>query len=408
MSDFLSVMEAHGLNPPKNIEPGRFFRFPGDSKNKGNTAGWCMLFPDGQGGVFGDFSKDLSETWQANGGRAITPAERAAFRRQVAEARKQFGSEQRAKYEAAAKKATEILTAATGDPANHPYAIRKKVYLGKLTKRGRWPQRSWPDALLLPIYDPSGKIVTIQAINADGTKDLLSGGKKKGCFYPLGKIRAASKILIGEGLATVGAGCEATGFPGVVAIDAGNLLEVSKVVREMAPEAEIIFLADDDQGRDNNTGINAATKAAKTVNGKVAFPGMDKKADFWDLFNEKGQEEVISAIKTAKPIVIDWAEPILFDDLNTPQIPARLLPKEMANFTAALAETTETPEALAVMSVLGIISVVAAKRFVVCPIDGWREPVNIYMAVILPPGNNKSFVLNNALSPLIKWERQQE
>jgi hypothetical protein len=79
----------------------------------------------------------------------------------------------------------------------------------------------------------------------------------------------------------------------------------------------------------------------------------------------------------------------------------------MANFTAALAETTETPEALAVMSVLGIISVVAAKRFVVCPIDGWREPVNIYMAVILPPGNNKSFVLNNALSPLIKWEREQ-
>ena len=300
MSDFLTTMAERGLNPPATLEPGRFCRFPGDGKSNDNKAAWCLLFPDGQGGVFGDFSRDLSETWQANIDREITPAEKSVFRRQVAEARKQAEVDRQTRQEEAVKKAAEVLKAATGDPTTHPYATKKEVYLGKLIKRGEWLQRGWTDALLMPVYNRGGKIVTVQAINEDGTKDLLAGGKKKGCFHPLGKIRGANTILIGEGLSTVAAGVEATGFPGVVAIDAGNILEVCKVVRELAPEAEIILLADDDQGGDNNPGIEAATKAAHAVNGKVAFPEMEKKADFWDLWSEQGAGAVLKAIKAVK------------------------------------------------------------------------------------------------------------
>jgi phage/plasmid primase-like uncharacterized protein len=37
--------------------------------------------------------------------------------------------------------------------------------------------------------------------------------------------------------------------PGVMAIDAGNLLAVGQVVRSLAgPDVDIIFLADDDKG----------------------------------------------------------------------------------------------------------------------------------------------------------------
>ena len=75
MDDFVTAMAEYGLNPPATLEPGRFCRFPGDGKSNGNRAAWCLLFPDSQGGVFGDFSRDLSETWQANIGRKITPAE---------------------------------------------------------------------------------------------------------------------------------------------------------------------------------------------------------------------------------------------------------------------------------------------------------------------------------------------
>ncbi|MBU4263549.1 MAG: hypothetical protein KKC76_16950 [Proteobacteria bacterium] len=54
------------------------------------------------------------------------------------------------------------------------------------------------------------------------------------------------------------------GGPGVVAIDAGNLLAVSKVVRRLAPGAKLILIADDDRKNDQvvNPGLDAARAAA--------------------------------------------------------------------------------------------------------------------------------------------------
>ena len=58
-------------------------------------------------------------------------------------------------------------------------------------------------------------------------------------------------MLIGEGLATVAAGCLAVGCPGVMAIDAGNLAPVAEIVRRLAaPGADIILLADDDRSQE--------------------------------------------------------------------------------------------------------------------------------------------------------------
>ena len=51
-------------------------------------------------------------------------------------------------------------------------------------KRGPWPQRGWNDALLVPIYGVDGRVQSIEAINADGEKDSLKHGKKRGGFYP--------------------------------------------------------------------------------------------------------------------------------------------------------------------------------------------------------------------------------
>src|SRR5438105_3848356 len=51
-----------------------------------------------------------------------------------------------------------------------------------------------------------------------------------------------------------------------------------------------------------------------------------------------------------------WDAPILFDEFETADIPASLLPGIFGEFAAALAFATETPEALSVMTVLGVIS----------------------------------------------------
>ena len=103
----------------------------------------------------------------------------------------------------------------------------------------------------------------------------------------------------------------------------------------------------------------------------------------------------------------EWGDPIPFDEIDTPGIPARLLPDTLAQLAAALATATETPEALAVMMVLGVVSAAVAKRFCVSPVDGWREPMNIYALIALPPGNNKSTVFNACAVPLVEWERER-
>jgi phage/plasmid primase-like uncharacterized protein len=305
MIEFRQAQQADGLVPPEHIEPGRFYRFPGAGKGKSNRAGWCTMFADGQGGAYGDYSTGLSGTWQAKRERPLSNQEKEAFRKQIEESKRQAEEQRLQDQRKAAVRANSVLESATGDPATHPYIIKKKLPPHDRIKRGPWPQRGWPDALLIPMIDEHGKTTSVQAIGPDGAKDFLRGGKKKGCFRPLGKFRGATGlVLIGEGLATVAAAVEATGYLGVVAFDAGNLIHVVEMVRRLAPDAEIVILADDDQkpGDPFNPGIEAATKAARAVGGKVALPSMDKKADFWDLWNEQGVDAVRQAIEAAAPV----------------------------------------------------------------------------------------------------------
>jgi phage/plasmid primase-like uncharacterized protein len=185
---------------------------------------------------------------------------------------------------------------ATGNAAGHPYAIKKLVRFGPLVKRGAWPQRGWPDALLVPIYGGDEDVWSIEAINADGSKDSLKDASKRGGFHPLGQIRGASRVLIAEGLANAAVGWAVDGSPGAAAMGKSNLLHAALAVRKLAPEAEIIILADNDLNVPRE-----AQDAARAVGGQVAVPDLGgRKCDFWDLWHERGVEAVQRAIASAK------------------------------------------------------------------------------------------------------------
>lgn len=305
---FRAVIQAYGLQPPDTIQPGKLHRFPGQDKKPGNKAGWCLLFDDLRGGEFGDFSTSIKEHWQAETDRTYTVEERAAFKQRIDAERQQWQAEELRKHKAAAKQADNIMAAANADPSQHPYAIKKAVHFGSLVKRGTWPQRGWTDALLIPIYGANGKIWTLEAINTDGEKDFLKGGRKRGGFHPFGKISGANRVLIGEGLATVAAVHAVDGAPAVAAMDAGNLSAVAQAVRKLTPDAEIVLLADNDIKPDgSNPGLKAATEAAQAVGGRAAVPELDgKKCDFWDLWHERGADAVLDALaKTGDVAAID-------------------------------------------------------------------------------------------------------
>lgn len=273
---------------------------------------WWENFPSGDTG-----------TWCGDGAPVnLTDAQRAEIDRH----RREREAEQLKEHREKAKAAQAQYKAANSDDVQgHGYAVRKAVDFGPHVRR--WRSGSKADYLLVPMYDMTGELWSLQQI-ADGKrfksdngeyrdKNFLQGGRKKGCFCPVGDtFRGASKVLIGEGLATVAAGVQATGLPGVVAFDAGNLLSVAEVVRELAaPGADIIILADDDQkpGDPKNTGMEAATKAAHAINGRVALPGMGKKADFWDVLHELGTEALVERIEANQA---DPCEYIETDDLR--------------------------------------------------------------------------------------------
>lgn len=301
IDQFRDAMQRAGMSPPDVIAAdGRLHRFATNGKAS-DSAGWYVLHGDGPipAGAFGDWRSGASETWRCDIGRTLTPDEESAHRTRVAAIRTERDAEAAQQQQLAAEVAEQLLGTCAGDPGGHPYAVRKGIALGLLVKRGPWEQRGWPDALLIPIYGSEGTVWSLQAINADGEKDYLRGGRKSGGFHPFGKIRgSAGTIVIGEGVATVAAVVDAVGCPGVAAMDSGNLGAAARAIRELAPSAELVFLADNDMRPDgSNPGVKAAHAAAKAVGGRVIVPELDGRAcDFWDLRHARGSEFVRAAV----------------------------------------------------------------------------------------------------------------
>lgn len=304
--DFSAFIRGHGYEPPANIEAGRFVRFSTNGK-RNDDAGYAKLFPDGEGGIVGDFRSGQFDVWRAATKTPATAADRQAWKERIEKARSEAEAERERTYAEARDRAQAILSAATGDPATHPYVLAKKgLNFGSRIKRGLWPQRGWTDALLLPILQRDGAPWSIEAINTDGTKDFLKGGKVGAGLYPFGKITGASQVLIGEGVATVAAVVSAMpGCAGAAALSSGNLDSVVRLVRDIAaPDADLVILADNDPKPDgSNPGLAQAIKAARAYGARLAVPDTgERSSDFWDIWSESGPEAIKSAIRDAKPV----------------------------------------------------------------------------------------------------------
>ena len=99
-----------------------------------------------------------------------------------------------------------------------------------------------------------------------------------------------------------------------------------------------------------------------------------------------------------------WETPALLDRTNGPEIDPLLLPEPYGSFAQALAATAEVSPSMTTLAVLAVLATACSKKFEVSPRQGWREPVNLYAFIALPPANNKSLVLNACVHPLELWE----
>jgi hypothetical protein len=104
---------------------------------------------------------------------------------------------------------------------------------------------------------------------------------------------------------------------------------------------------------------------------------------------------------------IPWDSPVPFDEFTLPAFPITVLPEPLQSYVVALAQATQTPFDLAGMLVLAVCACALAKKVVVCIRPSYVEPVNLFVAVILPPGNRKSTVFAEVIAPVQAFEEAE-
>ena len=295
--------------PERGPEPGRMCRFPTNGRK--DAAGWCKLFLDQDGAVFGNWRDGSAFTWQRErNGPPPDAAELAEIRRRAEQIRKAAQAERDADHAQAASKAAEAWQEAA--PAQgHPYLSAKGIGPHIARERGGW--------LVVPVFRDNGQIQSIQTIAADGSKRFMAGGKMAGGRCWIGEPSEGGPILITEGYATGASLHEATGSAVCIAFTADNLVRVAKDIRALYPEAQMVVCGDDDRRTAGNPGRTKAQEAAKAINAKAVFPTFigDDGSDFNDMAQQAGPDAVRAAVTQAERITAGptaWALPLPIDE----------------------------------------------------------------------------------------------
>ena len=267
---------------PEAIEPGRLQRFP-TSDRRGDDAGWCRLFADLRGGVFGCHRQGIAETWSAADRATLTRAQRADLARQARAAAVEREARQRRQWADNARRIAQVQAQCVPPMPGDPCAL----YLARRGFGAVWPLPAalrlhpalpyWhgPErlgmfaAMVAPIVAPDGRTVALHRtyLTADGRKADVPSPKKltgaagplAGACIPLAKP-ARGVVGIAEGIETALAAWCASAVPTVASYCAGNLAawRWPPGVRRL-----VIFADADTAGREAAYALRARAVAAR-------------------------------------------------------------------------------------------------------------------------------------------------
>ncbi|MBX3642309.1 MAG: toprim domain-containing protein [Rubrivivax sp.] len=300
----LAMLAALG-HAPELIEPGRLQRFATSDK-RGDSAGWCKLFVDLRGGVYGCNRAGVSEAWKADRDRPMTRQQRAELARQIGQATAERESEQRQQWAVNAERIKRLwaqcVPLVPGDPVT--------LYLKRRGFGGVWPlpaclrlHRALPcwngdekigvfPAIVAPLVAPGGRVVSLHRtyLAVDGRKADLPSPKKltatagplAGACIPLHEPQRGV-IGIAEGIETALAAWLASGVPTVAAYSAGNLAAWQWPV---SVQRLAIFADNDRAGREAADELRARALSAG-IGCEVLTPS-DDGADWCDVLAQHG------------------------------------------------------------------------------------------------------------------------
>jgi putative DNA primase/helicase len=264
----MAYIRSVGLAPSRalDLDDGSLARYHVEGDKPGALNGWAVLHthPD-VWGLVGSWRTGARHVWRELVRTKMTVAERAEHQRQMKAASEARRAEQYKVHAAASEKAQHLWQVARPATDAHPYLQRKGVHAYGLKLLGT--------RLVVPVRDAQGTLWSLQFIDADGTKKMLTGGRVAGCYYAIG--RPAGQVLVCEGVATAATLFEATGHATAAAFSCLNLARVALALRGKFPEARIVICGDDDAHTPGNPGRTAAIAAARAVGGLVALPSFE-------------------------------------------------------------------------------------------------------------------------------------
>lgn len=252
--EFQQYLILQGFIAPNRVIPdGQIHRFSTNPNDVKDTAGWYAFHISENDccAVCGDWRSEWKTKWTPEG-QIETENMKNFIYSKIKEQEKERASRQ---FEAMNHAQTYFSSLSLASDEN-PYLKKKKVKADNFIKADE-------STLIIPLYNENSEICSYQKINENGEKHLLSGGRKKGCFYRIGGIDSQWKeseiIYVCEGYATAKSVQEASNNDVVMAIDAGNLPACINTLKDIIPQSKkLVIVADNDE---SNKGETEAKKA---------------------------------------------------------------------------------------------------------------------------------------------------
>ncbi|HCU1297662.1 TPA: hypothetical protein OUJ49_003174 [Klebsiella pneumoniae] len=243
-----------------------------DKKGKSHREGGGAYkgFTDGHpAGIFVNYhrssEKEVSR-WRAQGGET-DPLTRLHIRAATRQAQDDSERVRQQAYAEKARAASQLYDQLAPATDSHPYLMRKGVSADpalRVTRNNR---------LVVPFYNQDGEFQSLQYIAEDGEKKLYSEAPKAGNFFITGGMPVNGQpILYAEGYATARSLTAATGFPVVMAIDAGNMRTIAEGFGQRFPDSPHFFMADMDlKKNDNKDDLYLAIQSSRFVPSDPGF-----------------------------------------------------------------------------------------------------------------------------------------
>jgi putative DNA primase/helicase len=316
IEDFLNFLQKNEIAPanPADIvadDTRRYYTVEGDKQGVKKASYALAANGDFAYGYATSMRSGITYSYTSKSDKKFNSEELAAWKIKSAEARKKQEAEL-LKWQTEVQKIAISLLASSQLAVNHPYLEHKQVKPYTGVKCGYWEQRKKQNCIFIPLRDEKRLVWNIQAVfpeidkELERDKDFLYGGRKQGLYFSIGTT--TDILVICEGYSTGASIHEATGHTVVIAFDAGNLKPVALAIKAKFPDARLIFCADNDQFKQENTGIIKANQAAGAIGGAVViFPefadaDLEGKPTDWNdaaiLYGKEWvAEKILSAIK---------------------------------------------------------------------------------------------------------------